>query len=158
MAINDNPTVQTTQASTSKPKTHRTSSKPSIPSTPSILSTPSISSTPSSSNDDGDFTSSTPHEHNKSTTPEVLPEFQFFEDNKYPFLVFIHVKLPNGLSSNCVGTLIEPLIVLTSAHCTFKISPKHIMVTNTFSHRYDKLNKHTSYLILFIIFMLFCKL
>jgi len=131
-AINDkHPTVQTTHASTSKPKPSKQTSKP------------SVSSTLSSSSDDDDLSSSTPYGHNKSTTPGFLPEFQFFEDNKYPYLVFIHVELPNGLSSNCVGTLIEPVLVLTSAHCTNKISPKHIMVTNTFSHRYDKLNKHT---------------
>ena len=35
----------------------------------------------------------------------------------HPYAVFLTSSTPGGLSLNCTGTLIEPDIVLTAAHC-----------------------------------------
>lgn len=144
VAAKTTPTTTTTTKKTTMPRTtmpRTTMPKTTMPST-TMDSTPVDGTTMDDNTEDAEHAT-------RPTEPSEpdLPEFRFFEGNRYPFLVFIHVKLPNGLSGNCVGTLIEPSIVLTSAHCTFDIPPKHIMVINTFLHKYDKLNTHLSYLI-----------
>ncbi|XP_025196026.1 serine protease SSP1-like [Melanaphis sacchari] len=72
---------------------------------------------------------------------DLISKGILFDVRKYPFLVYIRLFKSSGVVSECSGSLISPLFVLTAAHCTDKIEANNIVVF----HYYNLFMKSQQY-------------
>jgi len=66
----------------------------------------------------------------KHTPKGLIYHGDRYDVNEYPYVVTITIAFPRNAKETCTGTLINKLLVLTSAHCVYDID-KYFMKVNT---------------------------